>query len=92
MFLKKGNPVTVVLCSLAVNNRCLIINMLGSQKIMSKIKNQEIAVSACYLREWMKIVKEIAERVETGFTEYWNQIWGKVCEDGSFSLLLLIFK
>lgn len=37
----------------------------------------------------MKIVKEIAKRVESGLTEYWNHIdmERSLSEDGSFLLL-----
>ena len=48
-----------------MNDSSIVINMLGSQKIMSKI--QEITGSACYLEEWMKTVKEIAEGFKVGF-------------------------
>lgn len=39
MFVKKENPTIIELCNLVINDGYIVTNILGSQKIMSKIQN-----------------------------------------------------
>lgn len=59
---KKLNPVIVELCSLVVNDSSIVINMLGSQEIMSKIQNSRNSWISLLFRR-IDEDREVTERV-----------------------------